>query len=79
MGQYGSEVINCPFYLWHDGQTCFLTCEGMLSGSSIKSHFENGKAMRGRYKNTAPEIISFVPGLGCCLRGSTENDGKVEK
>ena len=79
MGQYGSEVIKCPFYLRHDGQTCYLTCEGMPPGSSIKSHFENGKAMRRQLQKYCASDYQRAPGRGCCLRRSTENDGKVEK
>lgn len=47
MGQYGSEVIKCPFYLRHDRQTCRLCCVGMDSANCTSlHHFENGKALR---------------------------------
>lgn len=52
MGSYSSTVIQCPFYLSDDPKSCSITCEGMLPGSSIKSHFMNGAAFRrqiGKY------------------------------
>lgn len=52
MGSYSSTVIKCPFYLSDDPKSCSITCEGMLPGSSIKSHFMNGAAFRrqiGKY------------------------------
>jgi hypothetical protein len=50
MGSYGSEVIQCPFYLRHDGKTCKLSCEGMLPGSSVTSHFLDGTALKGQIR-----------------------------
>ena len=46
MATYSSTVIQCPFYLSDDPKGCSITCEGMLPGSSVKSHFMNGKDMR---------------------------------
>lgn len=46
MGSYNSAVILCPYYLYDDPKSCNLTCEGMLPGSSIKSHFLDGASIR---------------------------------
>ena len=48
MGSYSSADILCPFYVHDDPKTCKLTCEGIPPGSTITSHFLNGKAMRGQ-------------------------------
>lgn len=46
MGSYSSTVIQCPFYLHDDPRTCNITCESVLPGSSIKSHFIDGESFR---------------------------------
>ena len=39
MGTYTSVDIGCPFYRRDDPKTSSLTCEGVLPGSTVKSHF----------------------------------------
>lgn len=61
MGNYGCEIIKCPFYMRHDCQTCYLTCEGMLPGSSIKSHFTDGKTMHGQLRKYCANDYKLCP------------------
>ena len=39
MGSYTSADVLCPFYKRDDPKTSSLTCEGVLPGSTVKSHF----------------------------------------
>lgn len=48
MGNYTSVEIKCPFYVRHENKTSTITCEGMLPGSSVKSHLRSGEALRGQ-------------------------------
>lgn len=41
MSTHISSYVKCPFYVRDDTRTCKLTCEGMLPGTSIGSHFLN--------------------------------------
>ena len=50
MGTYSSADVLCPFYLRDDPKTCCITCEGMVPGSSVRSHFLNGEALRGQIR-----------------------------
>lgn len=46
MGSYSSTVVLCPYYMHDDPKTCSITCEGMLPGSSVNSHFLDGPSIR---------------------------------
>ena len=74
MGNYGSEVIQCPFYMRHDSQTCHLTCESMPPGSSIKSHFSDGKAMRGQIRKYCAGDWKLCPWAKLLLRCKYEEE-----
>ena len=50
MGDYLAAGINCPYFVRYESKTCHLTCEGVLPGSSVKSHFLNGESLRGQRK-----------------------------
>lgn len=50
MGSYSSASVVCPYYLSDDPKTCSLTCEGIPPGSSIKSHFLDGRRLREQIK-----------------------------
>ena len=39
MGTYTSADVKCPFYRRDDPKTCSLTCESVLPGGSVKTHF----------------------------------------
>ncbi len=41
MGTYLSGFVKCPFYRRDESKTGSLTCEGVLPGSTLKSHFCN--------------------------------------
>ena len=69
MGQYGSEVIKCPFYLRHDSQTCHLTCESIPPGSLIRNHFEDGKTMRGQIRKYCTGDYQLCPWARLLLKG----------
>lgn len=47
MSYYSSDA-KCPFYQHDNIQACTITCEGVLPGSTMKSHFDNRAALRGQ-------------------------------
>lgn len=48
MGSYTSADVKCPFYIQDEPKTCHLTCESVLPGGSIKTHFRNKQALTER-------------------------------
>ena len=47
MASYNSGFVKCPFYRRDETKTGSLTCEGVLPGSSLKSHFGTKDALVG--------------------------------
>ena len=47
---YRDADMECPYFLRIESQTCHLTCEGVLPGTSVKSHYLNKEAL---YAHTA--------------------------
>ena len=50
MSDYLATGVICPYFIRIESQTCHITCESVLPGSSIKNHFLNGEALRGQRK-----------------------------
>ena len=46
MASYNAADVKCPFYRRDDPKTSSLTCEGVLPGSSVKSHFGGKKELQ---------------------------------
>ena len=45
MASYYSADVKCPYYMRDDPRACTITCEGVLPGSTVKSHFPGKKAI----------------------------------
>ena len=48
MASYYSVDVKCPFYMCDDPRACTITCEGVLPGSTVKSHFPDKKAIHSQ-------------------------------
>lgn len=46
MSSYNSVDVLCPYYQYEDTKHSCMICEGMLPGSTMRSRFRSGAALR---------------------------------
>ena len=53
--------VCCPYFERLDQQTCHITCEGILPGSTVKCHFRNGGALKDALRQYCCQKASECP------------------
>ena len=61
MGTYLSGFVKCPFYRRDETKTGSLTCEGVLPGSSLKSHFGTKTELEAQIRKYCAEDYKQCP------------------
>lgn len=67
-GRLGA-VVKCPFYRRDDPRTSGLTCEGVLPGTTVKSHFESWNDLKAyQEKFCTTDDFHRCPWYRCVFR-----------
>lgn len=61
MGSYADANAKCPFYRREDLETSSLTCEGVLPGSTMRSHFGTKANLRRQEKKYCVDDYESCP------------------
>ena len=68
MAKYTDADVLCPFYMGHSMKRCSITCEGMVPGSAVKHHFENGASLCGQLGKHCAGDYQRCPWAGMLYR-----------
>ncbi len=61
MANYSSADVKCPFFRHDDPRTSGLTCEGVLPGSTVKSHFPGKSELQEHRRKFCSEDYRSCP------------------